>query len=70
MDELQWLCGGHDALWWMRYANLLSALDKLYISYLSQSEHLLVQECVHPFEVWPSSLSQHGLVSDAKANPC
>jgi hypothetical protein len=30
----------------------------LHKSYLSQIKHLLVQLCVHPFEVWPSSSSQ------------
>ena len=45
-------------------------LDKRNKLYLPQSEHLLVQWCVHLLEVWPGSSSQHGLVSDAKVNPC
>jgi hypothetical protein len=36
---------------------------------LSQNEHLLVPKCVLPLEVCEDSSSQHGLVSDARANP-
>jgi hypothetical protein len=48
---------------------LASRLDKHYITYLSQKQHLLVLGCARPFKVWPSSSCQHGLVGDAIANP-
>jgi hypothetical protein len=48
---------------------LASRLDKHYITYLSEKQHLLVLGCARLFEVWPSSSCQHGLVGDAIANP-
>jgi hypothetical protein len=37
---------------------------------LSQNEHLLVPKCVLPLEACEDSSFQHGLVGDARANPC
>jgi hypothetical protein len=48
---------------------LASLLDMRYKPCLSQNEHWLVPKCVIPLEVCEDSLSQHGLVGDARANP-
>jgi hypothetical protein len=48
---------------------LASWLDKHYTTYLSEKQHFFVLGCACPFEVWPSSSCQHGLVGDAIANP-
>jgi hypothetical protein len=41
-----------------------------YIPCLSQNEHWLVPKYALPLEACEDSLSQHGLVSGARANPC
>jgi hypothetical protein len=48
---------------------LASLLDMRYKFCLSQNEHWLVLKCVLPLEVCGGSSSQHGQVSDARANP-
>jgi hypothetical protein len=49
---------------------LASLLGMRYKSCLSQNVHLLVPKCVLPLEACEDSSSQHGLVGDARANPC
>jgi hypothetical protein len=48
---------------------LASLLDMHYKPYLSQNEHWLVPKCALALEACEDSSSQHGLVSDARANP-
>jgi hypothetical protein len=43
--------------------------DMRYKPCLSQNEHLLVPKYVLPLEACEDSSFQHGLVSDARANP-
>jgi hypothetical protein len=49
---------------------LASLPDMRYKPCLSQNEHWLVPKCVLPLKAYEDSLSQHELVSGARANPC
>ena len=57
---------------------LVDSLDYNLLSYLTcatnpvflKNKHLLVPKCVLPLEACEDSSFQHGLVGDARANPC
>jgi hypothetical protein len=49
---------------------LASQLGMRYKFCFSQNAHLLVPKCAIPLEAYEDSSSQHGLVGDARANPC